>query len=113
MVLIDAEDDFVTNTKHLVVVGTEHLVVVGRRLELVAQVDDLLAVLSTLCIVGIASIDLCVQIELSQNHVDQTLASTILLRIGGQPISTLLHVLDHPIEKVGTADLLGVGTTDF
>ena len=101
------------HAEHLVVVSTEHLVVVGRRLQLVAEVDDLLAILGTLGIVGRAGIHLSVQVELGQNHIDHTLAGAILLRIGRQLLSTFLHVLHQPVEEVGTAHLLGIGTTHF
>ena len=113
MVLIDAEDNLVTNAQHLIVVGTEQFPVVVGRLQLVAQVDDLLAVFSTLGIVRRASINTRIQIELGKNHVSEALTCTIFLRIGGQLLSTLFHVLDHPVEQVSTADLLWVGTTNF
>ena len=111
MVLIDAEDNLVACAQHLVVVGTEELPVVFSRLQLIAQVDYLLAVLGTLLIVGCASIDSCIQIELGQNHIAQTLAGAIFLRICRQQISCLLHILREPVEELGTAHLLRCTTT--
>ena len=111
MVLINAEDDFMSNTQIFVVVGTEHLEIVVAALEFVTQIDYLLAVLGALLIVRSTSIDASVQVKLSQNHVDQTLASAILLRVSRQLLCTLFHILNQPLEEVGTIDLLRICTT--
>ena len=111
MVLIDAEDNFMSDTQIFVVVGTEHLEIVVAALEFVTQIDDLLAILSALLIIRSTCIDTSVQVKLSQNHVGQTLTSAILLRIGRQLLCALFHILHQPLEEVGTIDLLRICTT--
>ena len=99
-----------TYTQILVVIGTEQLPIVVSALELVAQVDNLLAVLSTLLIVRCASVNACIKIELSQNHVAKTLTCAILLWISRQYFGCLFHIVNQPIEELGTADLHRVST---